>query len=179
THYNSELRWEQVGMTNIAIDFRAAGNRITGSIDFFFKNGKNLFGPAILDYTGGVGSTIIKNVANMAGRGMDIGFQSINVDNGRLNWSTNLNFTTIKDKVTDYHISNTNGNNFVNTTSNMRISGIEGRPVYAVYSYRWAGLDPKTGEPRGYINGEISTDYTQLTESATQLDDLEIGRAHV
>lgn len=171
-HYDSELRWEQTRMTNFAVDFRAANSRLTGSIDFFLKRGTDLFGPAVLDYTGGVGVSTIKNAADMKGKGLDVELRSKNVLDRSLNWSTKLNFSVVADEITNYHLANMQGSSFIGTFSSIPVSGVKGKPVYAVYSYRWAGLDPETGEPRGYVNDEVSADYSQLTGSATQLDDL-------
>ncbi|SFC84172.1 TonB-linked outer membrane protein, SusC/RagA family [Parapedobacter composti] len=172
SYHDPELRWEKTGMTNLALDFRTAKNRVSGSVDFFYKRGMDLFGRAVLDYTGGIGPTVIKNAASMRGMGMDVALRSHNISGNKVNWHTNFNFSTARDRITEYYLANRNANNFVNTPSNVQVSGVEGKPVYAIYSYRWAGLDPQTGEPRGYINGEISNNYAQLTGSATQLEDL-------
>ncbi len=171
-YYNSELRWEQTRVTNLAVDFRIVDNRLSGNVDFFFKKGTDIFGPAVLDYTGGIGTTATKNVANMKGKGVDVQLQSQNIRGNNFHWNTNLNFSAVKDEITEYHLSNMQGSNFVSTTALARVSGVEGKPVYAIYSYRWAGLDPQTGEPRGFVDDEVSNNYAQLTGTATQLEHL-------
>lgn len=171
-YYNSELRWEQSRMTNLALDFRMANSRISGSIDFFFKRGIDLFGRAILDYTRGIGSEITKNEASIKGSGIDVDLRVQAIRGGSFNWATSVNFSAVRDEITEYHLPNRNANSFVNTSSSLQISRVEGKPVYAIYSYRWAGLDPQTGDPRGYIGGEVSSNYAQLTGAATQLEDL-------
>lgn len=170
-HYNSELRWEKSRMTNLAVDYRLANNRISGSVDFFLKVGKDLFGPEVLDYTTGLVSTI-KNAANISGKGLDIQLATHNVRGKRFNWSSQLNFSIAQDKIEDYHLTNMRGSSFVGSFSSIPISGVSGKPVYSIYSYRWAGLDPKTGEPRGYLDGEVSHNYAQLTGANTLLEDL-------
>jgi hypothetical protein len=42
---------------------------------------------------------------------------------------------------------------------------VEGRPLYSIYSYKWGGLDPLTGDPQGYYDGKISKDYKSISES--------------
>ncbi|TNY02678.1 TonB-dependent receptor, partial [Escherichia coli] len=54
-YYNPQLRWETSRMINAALDFSTRNNRISGSVEYFTKKGNNLFGPAQLDYTTGVG----------------------------------------------------------------------------------------------------------------------------
>lgn len=170
-YYNSELRWETSGTTNLGLDFSSRNNALRGSIEYYIKKGSDLFGPSILDYTGGVGAEITKNVASMKGRGLDIELHSQNI-NRRFKWFTDLNFSTVSDRISDYLQDDDRGSNFINTFSSVRISGIVGKPVYAIYSYKWAGLDPLTGNPRGYLGDQISTNYSSLTGAATRLDDL-------
>nr|WP_169719423.1 SusC/RagA family TonB-linked outer membrane protein [Olivibacter sitiensis] len=170
--YDSGLRWEQTNMANFGLDFRLLNQRVSGSIDVFLKKSTDLFGTAVLDYTGGIGATKIKNVADMKGRGVDVGLKTQNIRRTEFSWFTNLNLSMVKDEVVEYHLSNLNGSNFISTSSLARISGVKGKPVYAIYSYRWAGLDPSTGEPRGYLNEEVSTNYSQLTGAGSQLKDL-------
>jgi TonB-dependent starch-binding outer membrane protein SusC len=37
--------------------------------------------------------------------------------------------------------------------------------IWRIYSYRWAGLDPTNGDPRGYVGKDISKEapFTLLT----------------
>lgn len=170
-YYNPELRWETSKMLNFGLDFKAAHNRISGSIEYYQKKGENLFGESLQDYTAGVGPAIVKNVASMSGNGIDIELNTLNA-NGAVKWSTTLNFSYYKDKVTDYYLGNLQGSNFVSSYNNVVISGLKDKPVYGIYAYRSAGLDPQTGDPRGYLNGEISKDYISLTSTGTQISDL-------
>jgi len=42
-----------------------------------------------------------------------------------------------------------------------------GKPLYAVYSYEWAGLSAENGDPMGYLNGVPSNNYLEIINSAT------------
>lgn len=168
--YNPDLRWEKVSMFNIGIDFRTRNRTISGSIEYYYKKATDLFGSSPIDYTAGLGtSRLIKNVASMKGRGIDIELNSINT-RGKLKWTTDLNFNVNKDKVTRNYLSSQQGRNYIN--GGISISGIEGKPVYSVFSYSWAGLDPLTGEPQGYINGHTSKNYSALLNDSTLIQDL-------
>src|SRR5690606_120861 len=85
-YYDSELRWEKTRMTNLAIDFSVFKGRLSGSVDLFYKQSKDLFGPAVLDYTAGIGPTKIKNVADMKGSGIDVELNSKNLENQHFHW---------------------------------------------------------------------------------------------
>ncbi len=170
-HYNPDLRWETTGMLNIGLDFMARNRRLSGSADFFRKKSKDLFGPNLPDYTTGV-SAMLANVAQTQGRGVDINLNALIV-NRAVKWHTTLNFSTFRDKIVDYYLSDQPASGFIGNGSTVPVSGVAGLPVYSVFAYKWAGLDPETGDPRGYLNGEISKDYAALTGSRTKLDDLE------
>src|SRR5690606_10723837 len=48
------------------------------------------------------------------------------------------------------------------TGSGGLISPFVGYNPYLLVSHRWAGLDSETGDPMGYVRGEISKDYREL-----------------
>jgi TonB-linked SusC/RagA family outer membrane protein len=156
-----DLRWEKVRMINLAFDFASADRRISGSVEYFNKKALDLFGAAPLDQTTGLGgSSLTKNVASMKGHGVELNITSKNFD-GIFKWNTQLLFTYYKDRITDYYITTTSGSNYI-SDGNV-ITPLVGRPVYSVLSYPWAGLDPSTGNPQGYVNGQASSDYNAIT----------------
>jgi TonB-linked SusC/RagA family outer membrane protein len=168
--YNPELRWETVQTTNIGLDFSFLKGRINGSLDYYSKKGKDLFSFFPIDYTTGVSSPV-RNVASMSGSGLDLNLSSMNIK-GDFEWTTTLNFNTNKDRITDYYNLAINGDSFVGTTA--QISGLVGKPVYSIFSYRSPGLDG-TGNPLGYIAGNLSKDYALLTGSGSGIEDLKYG----
>jgi TonB-linked SusC/RagA family outer membrane protein len=168
TYANPDLKWETVAMLNVAVDFSAFNNRLSGSIEYYHKRANNLFGITPIDYTTGLDGYVVKNVAAMKGNGADITLNSINTT-GKLKWTTMVNFSYYKDEVTAYYLGDQPGNAYV--SSQALISGVVGRPVYSIFSFRSAGLDPVNGNPRGVVNGQVSEDYNALYYN-TQLSDL-------
>lgn len=163
---NPNLRWETSKMLNLGFDFITKNNVLSGTVEYYRKIGEDLFGESLVDYTLGIGNSVIDNVASMKGNGIDIELTSNNL-RGHLKWQTVFNFSRFKEVVTKYHLSSTQASFFV--TSNVPISGLVGKPVYSIYGYRWAGLDSQTGDPQGYIGDEISKNYTVLTGSETDI----------
>lgn len=171
-YYNPNLRWETSRIINLGIDFSSRNNRIAGSIEVFTKKGSNLFGTAPLDYTTGI-TSLLWNVAGMEGKGLDIEWKSTNINTNQFQWNTILNFSKYHDEVTNYYTQNTFASNYVSANGqSLPITGIVGLPVYSIFAYQWAGLDPTTGDPRGYLNGEISTDYAAITGSEKGMEEL-------
>ncbi|SFA42165.1 hypothetical protein SAMN04488511_1031, partial [Pedobacter suwonensis] len=67
------------------------------------------------------------------------------------------------------YLPSVQGSNFLQ--ANATVSGVEGLPVYSIFSYRWAGLDGAKGEPMGFLNGQPSKAYSSII-SGTKLTDL-------
>lgn len=169
-YYNPQLKWETSRMLNLGIDFSAFNNRFSGSIEYFKKKGTDLFGPKLLDYTTGI-ADMTANVAETTGHGFDLTFSTINI-NKKLRWQSTLNLSTFKDEVLSYYIANPLAAQFIGNGSSVPIAGIVGRPVYSIFAYQWGGLDPATGDPVGYLNGEKSRDYTSIVGTGTTMGDL-------
>ncbi len=165
---NPSLTWETSRMINVGLDFQAAANRLSGSLEYYTKKGSNLFGNSSLDYTAGL-NNVVRNVASIKGSGADLILNSVNIDS-KFKWSSNLNLSYNQDEVSAYYLFSRVGSNFVATTP--RISGVEGKPVFSIFSYRWAGLDPTTGDPMGYVDGVAIKDYTRLTGNSTLIEHL-------
>ncbi|QEC40253.1 SusC/RagA family TonB-linked outer membrane protein [Pseudobacter ginsenosidimutans] len=150
---NKDLRWEKNAMWNMGIDFGLAGNRLSGSIEYFSRKGTDLIGNGDIDPTSGYIS-YRGNLANMTGRGIDIELNSVNIQAGDFNWKTTAIFSYAKDKVTKYQRI-TSIYSFISVNDNTIIrnpvgySPVAGRSLFGIYSYPWAGLDPATGQPRG------------------------------
>ncbi|QJD95976.1 SusC/RagA family TonB-linked outer membrane protein [Mucilaginibacter robiniae] len=170
-YYNPDLRWETSKQLNLGLDFRLRGDRLSGSVEYYRKRGTDLFGVAVLDYTGGIGSQVIQNAASMKAHGLDLELHSLDLK-GPVRWTTTLNLSFYHDAVTEYYLNSLQGSNFVSANGVVNISGIAGKPVYSIFAYRWAGLDPQTGDPQGYLNGQVSKDYNALTTTGTQAGDL-------
>ncbi|RKE46845.1 SusC/RagA family TonB-linked outer membrane protein [Sphingobacterium detergens] len=156
---NPNLRWENVGMLNLGLDFGLKNNVLSGSIEYYIKNSTDLIAPAMIDATSGFGTLNI-NSANMRGRGIDINLKSLNIRSDNFQWMSNLVFAYNRTKVTKSYISNDDGKNFV--SGNRILTPIEGFDVYAALGFEWKGLDAENGRPIGLVDGVESTDYAAI-----------------
>lgn len=166
---NAELGWEKVKMLNLGIDFGLWNNRLRGTVEYYYKKGLDLFGTQPIDYTGLAFDRVTKNVAAISGHGWDISLNSQNIK-GVFSWNTMLNLNFNKDRVVKNYLVNQQGSNY---TLGGAISAVEGHPVFALYDYKWAGLDPATGDPMGVYQGASSKNYTAITGSGTLIADMQ------
>jgi hypothetical protein len=163
---NPELRWEKIGMFNVAADFSLKRNVLSGAIEYYVKKGKDLYGPAPIDYTAwGSSSQITKNVANMEGRGIEIMLNSKNIDKV-IKWNSGFIFNYNTDKVTEYFSANANSISSKLGSGN-GISPVVGKRLFAIAAYKWGGLDA-LGNPQGYVDGELSTNYNAISNEASK-----------
>ncbi|GAA4786118.1 SusC/RagA family TonB-linked outer membrane protein [Olivibacter ginsenosidimutans] len=164
---NPDLRWEQVGQLNVGLELATKGNRLMLDIEYYRKKATDLIASVPADLTTGFRS-LTMNSAILQTNGWDATLQA-NVLQGKLAWNSVLTGSVNKNKVVRYLKEQPTPANWVSTGTNL--IPIEGQPAYSVVSYRWGGLDGQTGDPMGYVNGELSKDYVTLTRNATA-DDL-------
>lgn len=161
---NPDLRWERTGIFNIGLDFSSKKNIISGSIEVYQKSGIDLYGKSVYDYTTwGYAPELTRNIAEMKGKGIDVSINSKNIDNN-FKWNTTLLLNYNSNKTTKY--DNQASKNIVSKLGNSTtISPFIGKPLYSIAAYKWGGLD-NAGNPQGYVNGQLSTDYQSIFAEA-------------
>lgn len=150
---NPRLQWERVKNLNIGIDFSIKNNIISGSIELYKKAGLDLIQPKNLPTQTGF-DTYLANSASTETKGIDLTLTSQNLKEN-LKWSTTLLFSKQNDNVTKYDTP-------YNSSSISNGAYLVGKPLSSIFSYKWAGLNPKNGNPRGMLNGKVSEDYAAI-----------------
>lgn len=159
---NLSLKWENVEMNNIAVDFGFWKGKLNGSIEYYRKKVTDLISRDPIDRTTGY-SFMDRNVGNIDGEGLDI-FLNLDPFKGPFRWKIGTSFSYRSDWVTKY-----NGGSFstaIFASGDNTARPMVGKVLMPVYSYRFAGLDPENGDPLGYLNGEISKNYTAISRDS-------------
>jgi len=159
---NPDLTWEKDRNVNLAVDFEIQKSVLSGSIDYYLKNGINLFANSPLAPQTGQ-TTFFGNSADTKGHGVDIQLNSRNIYNKDFKWTTSFIFSHVIDIVTKYNVNSTPSSYFTSAG----LTPVVGAPVFALYSYKWAGLSHTTGDPQGYIGNQPSTNYSAIISKAT------------
>ncbi|NJI74034.1 SusC/RagA family TonB-linked outer membrane protein [Sphingobacterium kitahiroshimense] len=166
---NPYLAPERTGMLNIGVDFSLRNNRLSGTLEWYQKRSNNLIAPTPVDNSTGYQS-IMMNSANMKTNGFEATLQSINLQNRDFRWTSNLLFAYTRNVVTKYLLPRADrASNYVvfNDGSPQFSSYREGYDPFSLYTYRFAGLDPQTGDPLGYdTNGHITNDYNEIINNS-------------
>lgn len=167
---NPSLRWERTRMANLGLDFALTDQRLYGSVEYYTKKSLDLLGNAPLDPTvmgtvfyGGEPS-YFGNTAEMEAKGIDINLNSRIIDR-RLKWDSGFLFSYVSSKISKYLMPVSSSASAY--MSPFYINPVEDRPVFSVYSYQWAGLNSENGNPQGYLNGNVSEDYSAILNNTS------------
>jgi TonB-linked SusC/RagA family outer membrane protein len=154
---NEYLRWEKSLMYNVGLDWADASRHYIFSFDYYWRKSDYLFAPSFQESTYGY-RMLWDNVAALKGRGFDFMLNTVH-DVGDFKIRNNLFFSQAINKVTRYEQTLTRASQF---TDPQIVTPRLGYPVYGLYAFPSAGLNPQTGDPQGYNNGAISNNYTAI-----------------
>jgi iron complex outermembrane receptor protein len=98
--YDPKRKWEQSATTNLGIDYGFLNNRITGSIDAYYKNTKDLLGTVNIPAGAGFSNTFITNVGNMVNRGIEFNINGALIQRDDFSWNAAFNLTYNESKIT-------------------------------------------------------------------------------
>lgn len=171
---NPQLRWEKTYVTNIGLDFALLNNRLSGTLDYYVKNGRDLlYGfPIAAPYVGTINSGILKrNTATMKGRGVDLGLNGILFRNDAWQWDMTANFSYNTNEITDNRFDPKDIPPFNYSYMPAGIGYLKGYPSNKLFVFRHAGLDAN-GLTQIYNNeGEIIS----AKQALKSVDDLKFA----
>lgn len=135
---NPLLSWEKTTTANVGIDFSLFNNRLSGSIDYYNRQGKDLLANTQGNPTEGFGYTTYPvNNGKMVNKGIELALTADLVHHKQLNWNLAVQYAFNQNKVTyvdieapAYYLQLDQSSSFP------RI----GNPYNAIYAYKWAGL---------------------------------------
>tara|TARA_R110002020_G_scaffold131044_3_gene293032 strand:- start:168 stop:3374 length:3207 start_codon:yes stop_codon:yes gene_type:complete len=171
---NPQLRWEKIKIVNLGMEWELFRGRLLGSLEAYRKEGKDLYGSQPYFPSSG-NQTVTRNYANTMTNGFDLEITG-KVIQGKFNWNTTWFHSMVNEKVTHYNnVPNPqNVASYSSGRSGLLPEPMEGAPLYSIFSYSFAGLNPDDGSPMGLLDGEPSTDYAAIL-NRTSLDDLEFS----
>ncbi|MDI9364280.1 MAG: TonB-dependent receptor [Flavobacterium sp.] len=127
---NPELKWEKTTQYNLGLDFSFFNKRISGTIDVYTSQTKDLLMERKLPSVTGF-STTFQNIGQTANKGIDINITTLNVNTNNFQWSTSFNAAWQKDEI----VSLSNGKQD-DINNNLFI----GQPLEVIYGIKANGL---------------------------------------
>jgi len=92
--------WEQTATTNFGIDYGFLNNRISGSLDLYYRATDHLLAPQNEPPLTNFGNVITANIGDMVDRGVELGITGQIIQSKDINWSVGINFTLNRNKIT-------------------------------------------------------------------------------
>ncbi len=117
---DANIKWETTTTTNLGIDFGFANNRISGTVEWFNKETKDLLANAPVAYGSSFDILLFTNVGNLTNKGMEFVLNTTPVLNNNLKWDIGFNLTTTKTTINS--LTRQNDPNF----TGIPVSGIGG-----------------------------------------------------
>lgn len=98
--YDAKVKWEETTTYNVGFDYGFLKNRITGSIDLYQRDTKDLLNeiniPAGTNFT----NRILTNVGNMTNKGFEFTINGKLISTNDLSWDLGFNLTYNQNKIT-------------------------------------------------------------------------------
>jgi len=99
--YDLNIKWETTTTSNIGLDFGLLNNRISGSIDLYYKKTKDLISVIPVAPGSNFDITLLTNVGNMENKGVEFTINTSPVKNKNLTWDFGFNVTYNESKITN------------------------------------------------------------------------------
>lgn len=143
---NQNLRWEKTENWNVGLDMGFWKNRLSFSIDGYYRVSRDLIGLRDLPLETGFYSTAM-NWAQLTNKGFEFSLSSVNVRTRDFRWVMDFNIAHNKSHV-----------DRVKVADNSYSPSLEGYSVGALFALKTAGLDDK-GLPMFWKNGNKMSFY--------------------
>lgn len=123
-----DLTWEKSRQFDLGLDFAFFKNRLSGSIDGYYKYTYDLLYNVPLPLESGYRTALV-NVGAMKNRGIELTLNSVNIDTKDFTWQTSLNYSFNKNEIDKlYNDLERVGNYFV------------GQSINVIYTKRFGGI---------------------------------------
>jgi TonB-linked SusC/RagA family outer membrane protein len=146
---NPNLRWEQKQEYNLGIDFALFNHFVSGSIDVYQRDTKDMLYDYPVPVPPYLYSTILANVGKMRNKGLEILLNFNPVTTKDFSWNSGVTFSTNKNTLVSIN------NDQFNLTQDWFTAGYTGEPIQT-YTHR-----VEVGQPIGNFYGWKSVDIDE------------------
>ncbi len=144
---NPNLHWESTAQTNIGVDFGLFKNRISGTIDAYQQNTKDIILNETLPASNGA-QNITANLGKSQGKGVEINLTTVNIQTASgFTWSTDFNFAVNREKITRL---------VGNQTADIADGWFVGQPLTVIYDVKKIGIWQTADSLDGKLQAQTS-----------------------
>lgn len=115
--YEADLKWEETATANIGLDFGFFNDRLSGSLDYYYRETKDLLSVVTLPAGSNFYAAGITNVGEMENQGVELNLNAAIIEGRDFSWNLGYNIAYNENKIT--RLSLTNDPDFVVGTGNI------------------------------------------------------------
>ena len=138
---NRNLRWERNSTYNIGIDFSLLNHKLTGALEVYQRNSKDLLLSKPVVWAGGY-SSITQNLGELTNKGVELEIGARIIDRNDFEWHSSFNITFQKNEVTKLY----DGHTVLPGNEGIRV----GYSLLTHVNTQYAGVNPATGKAFWY-----------------------------
>lgn len=98
--YDANITWETTTTKNLGLDFGFADNRITGTVELFQKDTKDLLATVPVAYGSTFDINLFTNVGSLTNKGVEVVLNTTPVKKDKFRWDLGFNFTKSNTEIT-------------------------------------------------------------------------------
>lgn len=126
---NPDLSWELSNTKNLGLDFGLLDNRLTGSVDLYDTQTRDLLLDRSLPLSSGV-SVITQNIGKTRNRGIEVGLNGRLIDNENFKWNAGAAWFMNREEIVDLG----------GASSDLANGWFIGSPTRVIYDYEKVGI---------------------------------------
>jgi TonB-dependent starch-binding outer membrane protein SusC len=147
---NADLQWETAGKLDIGFDASFLNNKISFTFDYYKNENIDLvLSVPYANSLGIPGNSISQNIGKVSNSGLEFTIGATPVNKNGFIWNINANFTTVNNEVIETFRNSAGAWAEVGAGS-YEIQARVGEPIWSIYGYEYAGVNPGNGNPMYY-----------------------------
>lgn len=99
---NPDLTWEKAKQFDLGLDFGFFGNRLSGTLEYYYKRTSDLLWTVPLPFESGYRSSLT-NVGILDNKGFEVTLNSVNINKPNFQWTTSVNFSFNRNKIIELY----------------------------------------------------------------------------
>lgn len=99
---NPNLTWEKTKQLDLGLDFGFFGNRLSGTLEYYYKRTNDLLWEIPLPFESGYTESLT-NVGVLDNQGVELTLNSVNINKPNFQWTTSFNITYNKNKMVELY----------------------------------------------------------------------------
>jgi iron complex outermembrane receptor protein len=97
--YDPNIKWEQTAAWNAGLDYGFLNNRISGTLDFYYKKTKDLLADIPTAAGANLSNHVLTNVGNIESKGVELAINASIVEKQNFGWKAGFNISYNQNKI--------------------------------------------------------------------------------